>query len=65
MEPGEKEWLSAAERERADEERSLSLNKKHERERERCTYEDCLYGGCAIWRLIGQGGTCCSGRGGG
>lgn len=32
MEPGEKEWLSAAERERADEERSLSLNRKHERE---------------------------------
>lgn len=31
MEPGEKEWLSAAERERADEERSLSLNRKHER----------------------------------
>lgn len=29
------------------------------------TYEGCLHGGCGIWRLIGRGGRCCSGREGG
>lgn len=68
MEPGENEWLRAAERERDDERGSLSQNntsnyREREGERERRTYEGCLYGGCAIWQLIGRGGTCCSGRG--